>query len=275
LCEVQGYVYAAYLARAYFAEERGDDDAVDRWRSKAAALKAAFNRDFWLADRGWFALGLDGDKRPIDALASNMGHCLWTGIVDEDKAPAVAGHLLSPEMFSGWGVRTMATSMAAYNPVSYHCGSVWPHDNAIIAAGLMRYGFADEATRLIEGLLDAAATAGGRLPELFSGLGRDELSVPAAYPTSCVPQAWAAASPLLFLRTLLRLDPWVPHGRVWLAPVLPPSVHRLRVDRIPIGEDRMGVEVVDGAVRIEGLGVDVELVQSPRRPLTAALPARR
>jgi glycogen debranching enzyme len=220
-------------------------------------------------------MGLDGDKAPIDALASNMGHCLWTGIVDEDKAPSVAAHLLSRDMFSGWGVRTMAASMAAYNPVSYHCGSVWPHDNALIAAGLMRYGFVEEATRVIEGLLDAAATSGGRLPELFSGLGRDELSVPAAYPTSCVPQAWAAASPLLFLRTLLRLDPWVPHGRVWLAPVLPPSVHRLRVDRIPIGDDRLGVEVVDGVVRIEGLGAEVELVQSPRRPLTAALPARR
>jgi glycogen debranching enzyme len=275
LCEVQGYVYAAYLARAYFAEERGDDGAVDRWRSKAAALKEAFNRDFWLPEHGWFAMGLDGDKRPIDALASNMGHCLWTGLVDEDKAASVAGHLLSPEMFSGWGVRTMATSMAAYNPVSYHCGSVWPHDNAILAAGLVRYGFVDEATRIIEGLLAAAAAGGGRLPELFSGLGRDELSVPAAYPTSCVPQAWAAAAPLLFLRTLLRLDPWVPHGRVWLAPALPPSVQRLRVDRIPIGSDRMSVEVVAGAVRVEGLGPDVELVQSPRRPLTAALPARR
>jgi glycogen debranching enzyme len=275
LCEVQGYVYAAYLARAYFGEERDDAEAVDRWRSKAAALKEAFNRDFWLPEHGWFAMGLDGDKAPIDALASNMGHCLWTGIVDEDKAPSVAAHLLSPDMFSGWGVRTMAASMAAYNPVSYHCGSVWPHDNALIAAGLMRYGFVEEATRVIEGLLDAAATSGGRLPELFSGLGRDELSVPAAYPTSCVPQAWAAASPLLFLRTLLRLDPWVPHGRVWLAPVLPPSVHRLRVDRIPIGDDRLGVEVVDGVVRIEGLGAEVELVQSPRRPLTAALPARR
>jgi glycogen debranching enzyme len=275
LCEVQGYVYAAFLARAYFAEERGDDEVVHRWRSKAAALKEAFNRDFWLEDRGWFAMGLDGDKRPIDSLASNMGHCLWTGLVDEDKAASVAAHLLSEEMFSGWGVRTMATSMAAYNPVSYHCGSVWPHDNAIVAAGLMRYGFVDEATRIIEGLLAAAATSGGRLPELFSGLSRDELAVPAAYPTSCVPQAWAAATPLLFLRLLLRLDPWVPHGRVWLAPALPPSVRRLRVERIPIGDDRMDVDVVDGAVRVEGLGPEVELVQSPRRPLTAALPARR
>jgi glycogen debranching enzyme len=203
-----------------------------------------------------------------------MGHCLWTGIVDEDKAGSVAAHLLSPEMFSGWGVRTMATSMAAYNPVSYHCGSVWPHDNALVVAGLVRYGFVDEANRIMEGLLAAATAYGSRLPELFSGLGRDELAVPAAYPTSCVPQAWAAATPLLFLRTLLRLDPWVPHGRVWVAPNLPPSVGRLRVDRIPIGQDRMSVEVVAGAVRIEALGADLELVQSPRRPLTAALPAR-
>src|SRR5439155_2287864 len=118
-----------------------------------AALKQAFNRDFWLEDRGWFAVGLDQDKRPIDSLASNMGHCLWTGIVDQDKAAAVARRLLLPELFSGWGVRTLATSVGGYNPISYHCGSVWPHDNAIIAAGLMRYGFVEEAQRVILGQL--------------------------------------------------------------------------------------------------------------------------
>ena len=172
LCEVQGYVYAAYLARAHFAFEAGQSAQCDRYRAKAAALKVAFNRDFWLEDRQWFAIGLDRDKAPIDSLTSNMGHCLWTGIVDDDKAQAVARHLLSDEMFSGWGIRTLAASMGGYNPVSYHCGSVWPHDTAIVAAGLARYGFEEGAQRLVLSLIDAAMAQGGRLPELFSGLER-------------------------------------------------------------------------------------------------------
>src|SRR6202035_2659074 len=134
LCEVQAYVYSAYLARAHFAFEVGDTATYDRFRAKATQLKAAFNRDFWLEDRGWFAVGLDGNKRPIDSLTSNIGHCLWTGIVDQDKARVVADKLMSPALFTGWGVRTMASSMGGYNPLNYHCGSVWPHDTAIVAA---------------------------------------------------------------------------------------------------------------------------------------------
>ena len=270
LCEVQGYVYGAYLARAHFAHEEGDVVTEDWFRSKAAALKEAFNRDFWLEDRGWFAIALDGSKRPVDSLASNMGHCLWTGIVDEDKAERVAEHLLSPAMFSGWGVRTLATTMGGYNPISYHCGSVWPHDNAIIAAGLMRYGFVDHAQRVIMGMLDAALSQGGRLPELFTGLDRDDFPGVVGYPTSCSPQAWAAASPLLFLRTLLRLDPWVPHDKVWLSPALPPEIRRLRVYRIPLGGRRVGVQADDANVKVEGLPPEVELITVPRDPLTAS-----
>ena len=270
LCEVQAYVYGAYLARAHFAAERGDAAKAERFRTKAADLKRAFNRDFWLEDKGWFAVGLDADKRPIDSLASNMGHCLWTGIVDADKAPLVAERLLSPEMFSGWGIRTLATSMRGYNPISYHCGSVWPHDNAIIAAGLMRYGFAEEAQRVIMAMLDAAWSQGGRLPELFSGLDRTEFPSVVSYPTSCSPQAWAAASPLLFLRTLLRLDPWVPHGKVWLSPALPESIGTLRVDRIPLAGRRVTVEVSDNNVKVEGLPADLELISAPRDPMTAS-----
>jgi glycogen debranching enzyme len=269
LCEVQGYVYAAYLARAHFADELGDTETAAHYRKKAAALKTAFNRDFWLENRGWFAMGLDRDKTPIDALGSNMGHCLWTGIVDEDKAPAVAQRLLSPEMFSGWGIRTLSSEMTGYNPVSYHVGSVWPHDNAIIAAGLTRYGFVDEAERVITGMIEAAAHFGGRLPELFGGLGREEVPFPVSYPSSCSPQAWAAASPLMFLRSILRLDPWIPHGKVWLAPVLPSRITRLRVDRIPLAGRRVTVAVDRHGMHAEGLGAGVELVQSPRDPLTA------
>jgi len=269
LCEVQGYVYGAYLARAHFADEAGDVATATRYRSKAADLKTAFNRDFWLEDRGWFAMGLDADKKPIDALGSNVGHCLWTGIVDEDKAPLVAARLLSPEMFSGWGIRTLASTMTGYNPVSYHVGSVWPHDNAIIAAGLTRYGFVDEAQRVILAMLDTAMHFGGRLPELFGGLGSDEVPFPVSYPSSCSPQAWAAASPLLFLRSILRLDPWVPHGKIWLDPVLPERIKRLRVARIPIAGRRVTVDIEGDSVSVEGLGPDIEHVQHPRDPLTA------
>lgn len=270
LAEVQGYVYGAYLARAHFAAEAGDGVTYQRFSQRAAELKEAFNRDFWLEDRQWFAMGLDADKRPIDALASNMGHCLWTGIVDEDKAEAVAGHLMSTAMFSGWGIRTLASTMAGYNPVSYHCGSVWPHDTAIIAAGLSRYGFVEESQRVITALFDAGAASGGRLPELFTGLERGVLSMPVPYPTSCSPQAWAAASPLLCLRTLLRFDPWVPYGKTWLSPQVPEAIGPLRVEGIPLAGARVDVEVfADGGVSIEGLPEGIELVERPREPGTA------
>ena len=272
LCEVQAYTYGAYLARAHFAFEVGDTATYERFRAKARELKAAFNRDFWLEEKGWFAVGLDADKRPIDSLTSNIGHCLWTGIVDEDKARRVAARLVSPEMFSGWGVRTLATDSGGYNPISYHCGSVWPHDTAIVAAGLARYGFDGAAQTLILSLLDAAMAQGGRLPELFSGLDRGELSVPVGYPTSCSPQAWSAASPLLCLRTLLRLDPWIPYGKTWLCPNLPEGIGYLKVEGIPLAGSRVTIEVGDevpGGVTITGLPPEIEVVREPRRPSTA------
>ena len=271
LAEVQAYTYGAYLARAHFAEEQGDTATSQRLRSRAADLKARFNEDFWLEKEGWFAMALDRDKNPADALTSNMGHCLWTGILDEDKAAVVARHLVSPELFSGWGVRTLATSMVGYNPISYHCGSVWPHDNAIIAAGLMRYGFVEEAHAVMNAMIDAAGHQGGRLPELFSGLSRDELPIVVSYPTSCSPQAWSSASPLLFLRTMLRFDPWVPHGKVWLSPSLPASIGRLQVDNIPLAGARVRVVVErDGQVEVDGLPSSLALVTEPRHPLTAS-----
>ncbi|MGH9189488.1 MAG: amylo-alpha-1,6-glucosidase [Acidimicrobiales bacterium] len=269
MCEVQGYVYGAYLARAHFADEAEDWGTAARYRKKAAALKEAFNRDFWLEDKGYFAMALDGDKRPVDAMASNIGHCLWTGIVDADKAPLVAERLLAPDMFTGWGIRTLSRDMAGYNPVSYHVGSVWPHDNALIAAGLMRYGFVDEAHRVLRGLFEVAACFGHRLPELFGGLGRDEVPFPVRYPSSCAPQAWSAASPLLFLRTLLRLDPWVPHDKVWISPILPDWISRLRVERIPLAGHRVTVDVRGDEVEIEGLPPEIEVIGAPRDPLTA------
>ncbi|MET0727764.1 MAG: glycogen debranching N-terminal domain-containing protein [Acidimicrobiales bacterium] len=276
LCEVQGYVYAAYLARAHFAQEAGDGVVRDHYRGMAQELRRRFNEDFWLDDEGTYALGLDRDKRPIDAVTSNVGHCLWTGIISRDRAPAVADRLLAPDMFSGWGIRTLSTTMAAYNPVSYHNGSVWPHDNAICAAGLARYGATDHAHRVIDGQLAAARCHNHRLPELFAGFPREDLAVPGSYPASCSPQAWAAAAPLLWLRTLLRLDPWVPHGRAWVAPVLPRSVGRLSAHGIRVGGSDLLVDVErrDEGIHLRATLSGLDLVREPRPPLTALIDSR-
>jgi glycogen debranching enzyme len=270
LCEVQGYVYSAYIARSFFAAEAGDHPLAALWADRARQLKQAFNEQFWLPERGWFAVGLDKDKRPIDALTSNIGHCLWSGIIDEEKAEQVVEHLLGPAMFSGWGIRTLASTMGAYNPISYHNGSVWPHDNAIIAAGLMRYGYVQQAHRITKGILDAASRLGGRLPELFTGLERASYPEPVPYPTSCSPQAWAAAAPVQLMRTLMRFDPSIPHGRLWLAPSLPESLGAVRMDNVPLGGARLRLYAYDGHVEVEGLPAGVELVTEPR-PSTSEL----
>lgn len=263
LAEVQGYVYAAYRCRAELARVRSDAVTADRYESKAAALAAAFDRDFWVPDRGWLAVALDGDKRQVDSLASNMAHCLWSGIVRPARAPAIAAHLMSPQMFSGWGLRTLANTMSRYNPLSYHNGSVWPHDSAIAAAGLMRYGFVDESCRLIDAVLDAAAANSGRLPELYAGLDRSELPVPVGYPTSCSPQAWASAAPLLLLRTLLRLEPRLDIGTLAVAPIsgLAPNEAGLSF----AGASLHIHAEPDRAVVVTGAPVDVAVVTEPHR----------
>jgi glycogen debranching enzyme len=264
LCEVQGYVYDAYVRRAELALEMEDVQAAERWLGCARDLKREFNERFWLPDRGYYALALDRDKTPVDACASNMGHCLWSGIVDDDKAPAVVERLMSPEMFTGWGIRTLATDMGAYDPVSYHNGSVWPHDNALIVTGLMRYGFVTEAQRVAESLVAAAQAFGGRLPELFAGLDRGEYDAPVPYPTSCSPQAWAAASPVQLTRALLRFEPRLAQDAVWVAPALPRSFGRLRVEGVALGDDRVTLAVPsDGQATVEGLSPSVEVHREP------------
>lgn len=268
LCEEQGYVYAALIARGHCATEAGDHALAASLTARAAELKRRFNEDFWVDrdDGGYFALGLDRDKKRIDGVGSNMGHCLWTGIVDEEKAPQVARVLLSDAMFSGWGVRTLSMENAGYNPISYHCGSVWPHDNALCAAGLMRYGFADEAHRVMRGMVDASRWFGDLLPELFAGMTRDGLRFPVSYPTSCSPQAWAAASPLLFLRTLLRFEPDIRANKLHLAPAVPDWIGTLRLERIPIMGGHLGVEVTGEVVKVLEVPEDLTIVSDPRRP---------
>ncbi len=207
LCEVQGYAYAAHMARAAIAARLQRPDEEAEHLGIARDLKRRFNRDFWIDDLGWFAVALDADKQQVDSLASNMGHCLWSGIVDHDHAEAVADRLMSPEMWSGWGIRTLASDEVAYDPMSYHCGTVWPHDGALCAAGLRAYGFDFQALTIAKGLLSAADAWNGRLPELFCGLDQEDVGTPVPFPTSCSPQAWAAATPFMLLRTVLGIEP--------------------------------------------------------------------
>ncbi len=271
LCEVQGYVYSAYVGRSLLARWAGDPVSERHWASEAAKLKTAFNEAFWLPDKGYFAVALDKDKRPVDACASNMGHCLWVGIVDEDKAPLVAERLMSPEMFTGWGIRTLGSDMGAYNPVSYHNGSVWPHDTALVATGLMRYGFVKEASRVAQGLFDAAEYFGDRLPELFCGFDRTDFAQPVPYPTACSPQAWAAAAPVQLARALLRFDPDFTRNVVHLAPILPEKFGGFRADNVKLGRSRITIRAEGDQGSIVGLPPELELKRSPRPPLDHGL----
>jgi glycogen debranching enzyme len=207
-CEIQGYVYDAQRRSARLAREVwGDEALADRLEVRAAALRASFHRDFWMAERGAFALALDGEKRQVDAVTSNIGHLLWSGVLDDAAAAAVARQLLSEELFSGWGVRTLGAAEAGYNPLGYHTGTVWPHDNSLIAAGLARYGHREAATTIATAILSAAPYFEHRLPEVFAGFPKSLTSVPVAFPTASRPQAWAAGAPLLLLTTVLGLDP--------------------------------------------------------------------
>jgi glycogen debranching enzyme len=224
-CEIQGYVYDAKVRSARLAREIwGDDELADRLEREAEELERRFNEDFWLADRGYYALALDGDKRQVDSLTSNIGHLLWSGIVDEEKAEQVARHLVGPRLFSGWGVRTMAEGDGGYNPIGYHNGTVWPHDNSLIAAGLARYGYRQEAAQVAAAMLEAAEYFEYRLPEAFAGYSRAKTFFPVEYPTACSPQAWATGAPLLFITALLGLEPGDRDRR---DPVLPAGVGRL------------------------------------------------
>ncbi|WP_422769124.1 glycogen debranching N-terminal domain-containing protein [Plantactinospora sp. WMMC1484] len=245
-CEIQGYTYDAKLRVAELCDgPLRDPELADRLRAEAHELRERFNRDFWLEQRGgYYAVGLDGDKRPIDSMTSNMGQLLWSGIVPPDRARLVAGHLLSEHMFSGWGIRTTSTENRCYNPIGYHSGTVWPHDNALIAHGLARYGFRDEATRVILAMLEAADASGHRLPEAFAGYDRSYGRKPVPYPTACTPQAWASAAPLLFLRTLLGLE--ADNGRLRLDPRLPAELGRVTLGRLPAFGKHWDVEAVGG-----------------------------
>lgn len=268
LCEVQAYVHGAYMARAWMAYDDGDLDLAAELRNRADVLKKRFNEEFWLPKKGYYAVALDRDKRPVDACASNMGHCLWFGLVDEDKAPFVAERLMSAEMFSGWGIRTLARGMGAYNPASYHNGSVWPHDNALIAAGLLRYGFVEEAQRIATALLEAAEYSGGRLPELFCGFAREQFAQPVPYPTACSPQAWAATTPIQLITGLMRYDAHISLGGLWLDPVLPESYGELHISNAPMGDGRISIDIIGSTSNVHGLPEGITLHHGQRPWIT-------
>ena len=271
LCEVQALTYSAYLSRALMAYDAGDAPLAAQLTAEAAKLKKRFNEEFWMPDHGYYAIALDGKKRQVDACASNMGQCLWHGIVDDDKAPRIAERLMSAEMFSGWGVRTLASDMGAYNPASYHNGSVWPHDNAIIAAGLMRYGFVKEAKRIANALFEAADYSDGRLPELFCGFSRDQVPEPVPYPTACSPQAWAATTPIMLITSMMRYDAHISRGGFWMDPELPASYGDLHITNAPMSGGRITIDIKGSEPSVEGLPQGIAFHREHRPWLTEML----
>lgn len=259
LCEVQAYVYAAKRGMSRLARTLGKPDLADRLASEAADLKARFHAAFWLPDLGMYALALDGNKRPCRVSSSNAGHCLFAGIAEDAAAAVLIEKLLSPALYSGWGIRTLAEGEARYNPMSYHNGSVWPHDNALIAWGMGRYGFRAAACRVMEGLFQASLHVDlHRLPELFCGFVKRPGSGPTQYPVACNPQAWASASIYLLLEACLGLEIEAPAGQVRLnRPVLPSFLDELRIRDLRVGEASL-----DLTVRRHGSDITVEM---PRR----------
>jgi len=257
LCEVQGYVFAAKQAAARVAAALGLDARAVALDAEAHALRERFDDAFWDAEMGFYVLALDGAKRPCRVLASNAGHALFAGIALPERAGPVAARLMAPAFFSGWGIRTVAQGQPRYNPMSYHNGSVWPHDNALIGMGLARYGRRADAARLFDLLLAASGwEERSRLPELFCGLTRGVGKAPTAYPVACAPQAWAAGALPALLDACLGLTFDPARAAVTLtAPVLPSGLERLLLTNLAVGDQRVTVSVsrnTDGSVAAAG-----------------------
>jgi len=238
LVEVQGYVYMAKMSIADLYARSGEQGRASQLRQEAGDLRARFNRDFWLDDEGCFALALEADGHPCRVMSSNPGQALWTGIVDDDKAGRVVERLMKPDLFSGWGIRTLSYKERRYNPMGYHLGTVWPHDNSMIAAGFRRYGFDNEASRIFIGLLEAAMEFEDyRLPEMFTGFAREEFGVPVRYPVACHPQAWAAGSIPFLVETSLGLVPEGFDNRLRVVrPHLPDFLQHLEIHHLRVGK---------------------------------------
>jgi glycogen debranching enzyme len=282
--ELQGYLYAARLAMAELFEACGERTAAATQRQAAATLADLVDERFFLENEGFYALALDGTKQPLESISSNPGHLLWCGLVTPARADEVAARMLRADLFSGWGLRTLSAEHPAYNPLSYQSGSVWPHDTVIAAAGLARYGHYDGAARLLRAVLEAACTfASDRLPELFCGFARTERP-PVPYADANVPQAWAAAAPILAAQVFLGLVPDAPHGRCYVNPWLPDWLDRFDIRGIRVGEgivdfhvsQRGGHTTIDSTVRSGAVDIVVGGVAAPLwgapRPIASRTP---
>jgi glycogen debranching enzyme len=254
-CEVQGYVYDAKRRVAELARDVWRDrELAIRLEREADELRRRFDPAFWIEERGGFyALALDRDKRRVDALCSNIGHLLWSGIVPPERVDAIVDRLMGDELWSGWGVRTMSTGDAGYNPLSYHNGTVWPHDNSLIAWGLARCARWPEAQRIVQRMLTAAGRFGYQLPEVFAGMRRSETPFPIAYPTAARPQAWAAGTPVLMLQVLLGLRPdRRRHSLETVAPLeLPSWAGHIRLSGVRAFDRQWDVRLEDGRVKVD------------------------
>jgi len=244
LCEVQGYAYLAKTRMAEVYERLGQHDRATQLRSQASSLRERFNKDFWLPHRNCYAVALDGDKRPVDGLASNQGQALWTGIIEKARIQAVVDSLTSPDMFSGWGIRTLGKSEGGYSPLGYHIGSVWPHDNAIIGSAFAGHGYKQHLGMVFRGLLEVMeARPEARLSELFSGYGKDEFPFPVRYPIASGIQAWASGTPLLLLTSLLGLSVDAARRKIYLDPYLPQGTNRIEIDGLHVGGGELKVSI--------------------------------
>ena len=236
LCEVQGYAYAAKLAGAGIASALGQTKKARVLLTQAEVLKETFQKAFWCEEISTYALALDGEKQQCKVSASNAGHCLYTGVAEEEQAGRIANTLMQEHFFSGWGVRTLAVAEARFNPMSYHNGSIWPHDNALIAAGLARYGFKDHASRILTGLFAASLFVEYRLPELFCGFYRRDGEGPVPYPVACSPQSWSAASVFLLLQAILGIKIDAASSRLsFVRPVLPEFLDEIQIKNLKVG----------------------------------------
>ncbi|HSA63313.1 MAG TPA: glycogen debranching N-terminal domain-containing protein [Nitrospira sp.] len=238
LVEVQGYVYMAKMEIADLYDRIGEHEHATRLRAEARALRARFNHDFWIEAEGCYAMALEAGRHPCRVMSSNPGQALWTGIVEEDKAGRVVHRLMRPDLFNGWGIRTLSCKERRYNPMGYHLGTVWPHDNSLIAAGFRRYGYDEPAARIFVGLLEAAMEFEDyRLPELFTGFGREEYGQPVRYPVACHPQAWAAGSVPYLVETFLGLVPDAYNNRLKIIrPYLPDFISEAELRHLRIGQ---------------------------------------
>src|SRR3984885_11758987 len=242
LCELQGYVYDAWLRMSEVFDALGKPDRAGELREKAVALFKRFNEAFWDEELGCYVLALDGEKKKVRTVASNVGHCLWSGIATKERAGKVVSRLMAPDMWSGWGIRTLSAKHAAFNPYNYQTGSVWPHDNAIIAMGFKRYGFAAEVGRIARDISEAASHfLFNQLPELYTTIERDEEGFPVQYLGANVPQAWAAGSVFALLQAILGFLPDAPRGKLYVDPVLPPWLPDLTVLDLHVGQHRFDI----------------------------------